>query len=451
MKRIILATLCVIFSVGLFAQKALIIYKKDGTKMEIPLKRIEGFEFVGKGLVHDGEYISLSNMQLHSGVNLDATFTVNFHSDNPYIKEATPSYSNNWGILYSTTPNVTIESGELIQLDNSQTNTLSNLANGSVNALIGKSSSLSGLTNRNPINLEYETTYYIRAFVRSEVSNNVVKHFYSNEISINTGKPSMAYYGVTVDPAEYTETGYILPTDNAWASLAERYSYFTVKGSCKDALANVWRIYMLENIASIKSQCNTVYECREGMLYILDNIDDNFMEYALEYYNKEFTTRAWTEDYTNANLYPYLCDTTWNIQDKTYYEYKAISKMAKPAVTVPLSQPLLADYNYKVEITFVPDVAGADTLPTKYDFAFYGLNEKAKSTKLVEVKNQLTDAGKVTVASFDSISTKSFGEASIDISVNASLSELRNNVYTNTIRISSIKVIPVGPINKDEE
>ena len=206
MKRIISAILCVIFSVGLFAQKALIIYKKDGTKMEIPLKGIEGFEFVGKGLVHDGEYISLSNMQLYSGVNLDATFTVNFHSDNPYIKEATPSYSNNWGILYSTTPNVTIETGELIQLDYSQTDRLSNLANGSVNALIGKSSSLSGLTNREPMNLEYETTYYIRAFVRSEVSNNVVKHFYSNEISVNTGKPAMIYYGVTADPAQYAET-----------------------------------------------------------------------------------------------------------------------------------------------------------------------------------------------------------------------------------------------------
>ena len=451
MKRIILATLCVIFSVGLFAQKALIIYKKDGTKMEIPLKGIESFEFVGKGLVHDGEYISLSNMQLHSGVNLDATFTVNFHSDNPNIMSETPDYGYNWGILYSTTPNVTVESGELIQLDNSQTKTLSNLVNDSVNALIGNSSRLSGLTNRNPINLEYETTYYIRAFVKSEVSNNVVKHFYSNEISVNTGKPAMIYYGVTADPAQYAETGYVMPTGSAWASFIERFSYFN---RYSESILDAWNNYLTpERIASIKSQCNTVYECREGMLYILDNIGDDFYKYALDFYDDAFAMDGYTEDTKllscDATSPTHVtCDATWNIPNNEYWEYKGLATTSNQSVEIPFSQPLMANFYYNVEITFAPDVSEAETLPTKYDVSIYGSNEKGNSRKIMTVKNQVTNVGAVTVATLDSIQVPYFGEASVEIKQTASRND---KIYSRILRISQIKVTPVGPINKDEE
>ena len=115
MKRIFLAGLCAIFSMGLFAQKALIIHKTDGTRLEIPMEAVKGFDFKAKAIVNDGDYTQIANTTLHSGEQLDITFTAEFHTEDPFISKETPCYGENWGILYATTPNVTVENGELLQ------------------------------------------------------------------------------------------------------------------------------------------------------------------------------------------------------------------------------------------------------------------------------------------------------------------------------------------------
>ena len=444
MKRIISAALCVIFSVGLFAQKALIIHKKDGTKLEIPFKAISSFDFVGKAVVNDGEYTSLSDIQLHSGTNLDVTLTVGFHSDNPYIKEATPSYGNNWGILYSTTPNVTVETGELIPLSREQTSTITNLANAMCYAKFGESAKI----HLDRVDLEFETTYYIRSFVRGND-----KYYYSKEASINTGKPTMAFYGADVDPAQYAETGYVMPTDNAWLSFSGRFPYFYEDGYYESIL-DIWHKYLTpKRIASIKSQCSTVYECREGMLYILDNIDDDFGKYAFDLYDDAFTMDGYTEDATLKNCDDtspthVTCDATWNIPNNCYWEYKGVTISSSQAVKIPFSQPLMASLYYNVEITFAPDVSGAETLPTKYDVSLYGLTKKNTSKKIMQVRNQETNVGAVTVATLDSIQVPCFGEAYVEITQSAKRTE---KIYSRILRIAQIKVIPIGAMNKDDE
>ncbi len=450
MKRIISAALCVIFSVGLFAQNAIIIHMKDGTKKEFPIKAVGGLDFVGKAKVNDGEYTSISGTNLYSGANLDIKLTVAFHTDDPFIGEATPQYGNNCGVLYSTTPNVTIETGELIQMTDNRISAVTNLANASFDAVLGNSAIFEEIKNSYPVDLEFETTYYFRSFVRNMGSSGP-EYFYSNEVSVNTGKPSMAYYGVTVDPASYAETGYIMPTDSAWASFAERYPYFTVKDGCKDAISECWHFYMKENIATLKSQCSTVYECREGTLYILDNISDDFGDFALEFYKKEFTTIGFTEDYRDANDVVIICDTTWGFIGNRYYEYRPIAETSLPEATIKLGEPLLANYNYKFEIMLAPDVTGADTLATKYSINFKCLNEVGKKVIHSIAKNQITNIESATVATIDSISTGNFGEASIVVKASASRKEIRNKEYSTTLRIAQIKVIPMGPINKDEE
>lgn len=446
MKRIILAAFCVIFTVGLFAQKALIIHKKDGTKIEIPFKGINEFQFVGKAIVNDDDYTSISNLTLHSGVNLDVTFTVNNHSDDPYIKTEKDLYGSSWGVLYSTTPNVTIENGELIEINGGTSNTTVS----SMDILFGESKNTDNLVNGKIVDLEHETTYYIRSFILDNKNN---KYFYSKEVNINTGKPAMIYYGVTADPSQYAETGYVMPTDSAWASFAERFPYFTVKGSCKDVILECWHSYMNKNIAKLKSQCSTIYECCDGMLYILDNIGDDFCKYALDLYDDAFTMAGYTENTTlnacnETSPVRITCDATWNIPNNCYWEYTGLVKTSNQYVETTFDKPLLSNYYYKIEITFAPDVTGADTLPTKYNVIFRGLNESGKEKKLMQVNNQVTNAQSVTIATLDSVSTGNYGKASIEIKQSAAR---KDTEYSRILRIAQIKVTPIGPMKKDDE
>ena len=131
MKRIILTSLCAIFTLGLFAQKALIIHKTDGTKVEIPMSAVQGFAFGGKAIVNDDDYVQLTDVQLHSGVALDMTFGINLHTDDPHLCAVeNPQYGEDWGVLYATTPEVTIENGELVVLDEKQVQRPSSLGKG---------------------------------------------------------------------------------------------------------------------------------------------------------------------------------------------------------------------------------------------------------------------------------------------------------------------------------
>ena len=117
MKRVFLTIFCAIFALGLFAQKVMIIHKTDGTKIEMPIESVKGFDFLGKAQVNDGDYTQISNIRLHSGVNLDIVFDVDFHAEDPYISAVkVPVYGEDWGILYSTSPNVTVENATLMRL-----------------------------------------------------------------------------------------------------------------------------------------------------------------------------------------------------------------------------------------------------------------------------------------------------------------------------------------------
>lgn len=447
MKRIIITALCVTLTVALFAQKSLIIHQKDGTKIEIPINAINSFNFVGKAIVNDNDYTSLSNVTLRSDANLCISLTANFHSEDPYIHKDTPIYGENWGILYSTTPNITVESGTLLRPNADQTSVVTNIANGSFSTQLGKSNK----PTIYDINLEYETDYYIRSFVRRPGNNGIYsdEYFFSKEVKVNTGKPAMAYYGVTADPEKYARTGYIMPTDSAWASLSERAPYFS-----KDSLLEVWNDYLTaERIAAIKPQCNTVYNCCDGTLYMLDNIADDFIEYAINLYADEYIMTGYTANTLycseeGATLYE--CDETWNVPNNRYWEYQPMSRTSCPQARFTFSKPLYANYNYKVEITFAPNAIQSDTLPTKYNVSFYGMNAENKLKKLYEIKELQTNVYSTTVTTLDSISAPGFGMAELRIQAKGTRTEIVNKKLLNVLRIAQIKVTAIGPCIKQD-
>ena len=439
MKRVFLTIFCAIFALGLFAQKVMIIHKADGTKLELPIEAIAGFDFQGKAQVNDDDYTQLTNLKLYSGVNLDIVFDVVFHTDDPYIQGS--SYGTDWGILYSTSPDVAIENGTLVPLSDKhlQERFVGDLADGTLHdVLLGESKKLNDITNPSPVDLEFETTYYFRSYVYSSGSN---EYFYSKVQSVYTDNPAMAYYGVEVDPALYP-SGYVLPTDEAWESLVERFPQFKVSnGLYKPALTACWNEYLTtERVATIKAQCTTVYECCDGMLYVLDAIDDDFGHYALNYYLEPqvMTGYAAEEDCKRAIIQYVECDESWGIPGNGYWKYSPITATGNPDVTIRFEKPLLANTAYDIEVTFAPDAEKLDTLPSKCDMklSYTGPTGNAKATTLVKglVTNKASEA---TVVSFVIPSIEGFGEAYLELSGKVKSKE---KDYSRILRIAQVKV-----------
>lgn len=448
MKRIILAGLCALFSVGLFAQKALIIHKTDGTKLEIPMESISGFGFSGKSVVNDDDYTKIAGLALHSGTELNITFSVLFNTDDPYLTMSEPVYGEDWGILYATSPDVTVENGALLQLTADQQLAVRNLSNATVEVLLGESKTFDNIASLETVDLDFETTYYVRSFVRRPANSGIYEetYFYSKEQSIYTDKPTMLYYGAHVNPALYAQ-GYVMPSDGAWVSLAERYPHLAVGGTCAEIFIEHWNEYLTsERIASLKPLCTTTYECCDGMLYLLDSISDDFARYAIDLYDDEFTTAGYSEDCKNTFDTLIECDASWNVSNNRYWEYKPSTPTARPNVIVKLSKPLLADYNYTIEVELAPDVTQTDTLPSKFRVRLEYTDEEGKIRTQTLGNNLLTNDQLGTIVTFDSLSVGGFGEASLEFSV---IVTSREKEYSRSLRIAQIKAIPLGP--KEEE
>ena len=449
MKRIFLVGLCAIFSMGLFAQKALIIHKTDGTKLEIPMEAVNGFDFKGKAIVNDGDYTQIANTTLHSGEQLDITFTAEFHTEDPFISKETPCYGENWGILYATTPNVTVENGELLQPAKGHELAIESFVQGAIDVQFGESRSFSGNYVLSSADLDFETTYYIRTFVLRPSNSDIYEeeYFYSKEQSVYTGKPTMLYYGATIDPALYAKTGYVMPSDSAWMSLADRYPYIAVKGTCAEVIKEHWNDYLTpERLAALKPLCTTTYECCDGILYILDFIDDDFAQYAINLYDDEFTTSGNTEEYNQSTVTLIECDASWNVPNNCYWEYKPATPTGNPDLTIKLSKPLMANYNYTIEVMFAPDITQTDTLPSKFNLTFEYTSENGKLKRMILGKDLQTNDQLGTVFTFDSLSVGGFGEAALEIKGRVGSRETQ---YSRILRIAQIKVTPLGPIEEE--
>lgn len=444
MKRIILAVIGTVLTLGVFAQKALIIHQVDGTQIEIPVEGIKGFDFTGKAMVKDNDYTRIVATTLNSGTSLSIDIAAIFTPQDPIIDDSSLRFGTDYGILYSNNPDVTIESGTVLQplegFDNLKEDTL-----------------YTSLSNMNDVeNINFNTTYYFRSFIKRGAYNYgqyqlEEEYFYSQTVSINTGKPKMVYYGATIDPTLYAQTGYVMLSNSAWISLAERCPYITVNGTCADAIKEHWNTFLtVERIDSLKPLCTTTYECCDGMLYILDSIGDDFAQYAIDRYDDEFVTSGYTEDFSMSTTYVSFveCDALWNVPNNRYWEYKPYSSAANPSITIKLNKPLLANYNYTIEIMFAPDITQTDTLPSKFNLTFEYTNENGKLKSLRLGQDLLTNDQLGTVFTFDSLSVGSFGEASLGIKANV----LRSNrdKYSRILRIAQIKVTPVGPYKQQE-
>lgn len=459
MKRTIFTALCALMTLATFAQteKVMRVHKTDGSVVEYHVGALRDISFTGKAIINDDDYTQISKLDLaiqNNAINID--MTAKFSFDDPFITGQI--YREDWGILYSTSPDVTVENGTLLELKSPFTD-VDNLSSHSVSFRVGESVDPYDYSDRNKegvyVDLDYNTTYYFRSYVYRPAIDDLYEeqYFYSAVKSVDTGKPSMSFYGVEDIPANAAEVGYILPTEEAWIAFEELHPEFSLSNwNNKEAITKKWNEYLTpERINNLKLQCSEVYECLEGTLYVLYNVGEDFFNYLVEYYSKEYTISGYTENLdvaTNTTGTYIECDASWNVPGNGYWKYTADEKK-NPSIEIPLTKCMLASYYYKIEITLAPNTEPEETLPAKVTSR---IQYDAGGSKNITSKYE-TNPNECSIITIDSLEVSTFTEASLLISsdMNTSTSS-RNpdrNKFLPILRVAQIKVTPYKKENTE--
>ena len=455
MRRIIFIGCCALFALSTYAQKDKVmrIHKTDGTVVEYPIYSIRDFHFNGKAIVKDDDYTQIKNLAVNlKGTRINIDITATFNIDDPYA--GGNNYQEDWGILYSTSPNITIENGKLIDLSTYQHKDSIYSSESGHTFMFGESVRIVNEYDSQDegcyASLEYNTTYYFRSYVRRSANNDIYEeeYFYSEEKSINTGNPPMIYYGVNSNPEDISKTGYVFPSDEAWNAFDEQYPYFSLSNrDNKDTIIKHWNNYLTpERTKILKSQCTTIYECLEGTLYIADNINEDFCHYLLNIYDVEYQLSGYSEDLdasSNTTGIYVDCDTSWNLPTDGYWKYTA-DDLKNPKIKIPLPKCLLANYDYKIEIVLAPNTEAEETLPSKITSR---IQYKVGGGLSISNKTE-TSISECTIIAVDPLSIETFTEAYLEIysDMNTGTSN-RNpdkNKFLPILRIAQVNVTPIS-------
>ena len=421
MNRYITAIICMAFTMQTFAQKVFVVHKKDGTRIEAPV--VSNIHFTGKAQVNDNEYTSVEvnvTNDVESGTYPYAEFTL----DNSGLQE----YGNipsddieNFGILYSITPGITLDNGTFITPDRQ------------------------GLFAIKDLN--FNTTYYYRSYVVYKGET-----YYSSEQSFTTEKPTMRWYVTSMPDVFLTEKMFVYPSEEAWQKFIEKYSlYFELKETIvrDQLLEEQWCRFMnMGKAKELATKCTQKYDCRDGVIYLLDEIGDDFLA---SFDNMECVMYGTVglvtdEEYTRYCEAPdtIVCAPEFNVPDNTYYKFRPTSN-TNPRVTYAVDQLMLANQEYELEIIMAPDteVEEASRLPNIIRIEhLFGGNSFRKSSRIED--DLTTDPQKCMTYTY-TITPTEFGKNAIRIESQVTT---RNNGKTAT-RIMRIAKITVRKVKKE--
>lgn len=446
MKRIFYTALCALMTLGASAQteKVMRVHMTDGTVKEYHVGALRDFSFTGLAVVSDDDYTQISQLDLvmeGDGINFD--ITANFGFDDPYITGS--RYGQDWGILYSTSPDVTVENGTLVELKSPLTK-VDNLSSHSVSFRFGESvSDRDNHYNDEGVyaDLEYATTYYFRSFVYRPAIGDLYEeqYFYSAVKSVAVGYPSMGIYGASILPDYVAEKGYVYPSSSAWREFDEQYPYFEYH------FDDHWNDYLTpERHEALKAQCTTVHECAEGKLYLLDVVGEEFLQYLLDIYATEFVADLQTAvlDEASSTEATYVeCDASWGVPGNGYWKYTAAAKK-NPAIELALPKRMMRNYNYKIEITLAPNTEAEETLPSKVSARLCPISG---GTVALASKFE-TSVSECSVITLEGVKVNDFTEAGVEIESVMNHSNRGGEVgkFLPILRVAQVKVIPMGPV-----
>ncbi|MBR5846687.1 MAG: hypothetical protein IKY72_02675 [Bacteroidaceae bacterium] len=446
MKRTIFTALCALMTLGASAQteKVMRVHMTDGTVKEYHVGALRDFSFTGLAVVSDDDYTQISQLDLvMEGYEINFDITANFGFDDPYITGS--RYGQDWGILYSTSPDVTVENGTLVELEWPLTN-VDELSSHRVSFRLGESvRDRDNYYNDEGVlaDLEYATTYYFRSFVYRPAIGDLYEeqYFYSAVKSVALGYPPMRIYGASILPDYVAEKGYVFPSSSAWREFDEQYPYFEYH------FDDHWNDYLTpERHEALKAQCTTVYECAEGKLYLLDVVGEEFLQYLLDIYATEFVADLQTAvlDEASSTEATYVeCDASWGVPGNGYWKYTAAAKK-NPFIELTLPKRMMRNYNYKIEITLAPNTEAEETLPSKVSARLCPMWGGT-----VDLASKFeTSVSECSVITLEGVKVNNFIEAGVEIESVMNHSNRGGEVgkFLPILRVAQVKVIPMGPV-----
>lgn len=415
MKKYILAICCMAFAGQTFAQvKTYFVHKKDGTTVELPVGT-KTLDFSGKAVVNDDDYTVIEGIEILEPLP----------GGMPSVVVRVNPFDGRYGVELE-------EKGIYISKEDEPDavrKILVDMAKVDPYALYAEE-------------LEFNTSYKCRAFVTYRG-----KEYYSREHSFHIDKPTMAWYQLGIPENMQAAGIYVYPTEAAWEGLyAKEPSFYAESTSNVEIRTEVmnqkWKEYLTEEKArTLSAQCKSAYDCKDGTIYLLDEIGEEFVNL----FHQPFETSMYGEkglmELDNKTTGPdtVVCSASFNVPGNTYYEFSPTGAAAMPSVTYLIDQPLLVGKEYEVEIVMAPD-AENDTLPLPSSVRINYLNGGKTTTleKTIEVPAETCQTLKYV------FSPAEFAQNAIEVASRVTTTMVNKKTHTRDIRIAIIRVRPAA-------
>lgn len=424
MKKYILMVLCMACTTNIMAQKDLVIHKKDGTILRIPMDMNPALDFWGKTQTKDNDYVTVSEI---SGKLISHDITVSTPEGSNY---------NLWtydecGVVVSATPGVTIENGLKASLIDDE--------------YIKRHYQIEGDS------LDYETPYYYRAYVCKYGLT-----YYSEEKSHIFYQDISSFIGYTPE-WDFEQSAYVMPTDTAFKIGFKEFTGIECSDTSLVVLKGEWKAYLTQDIAKeLIAKGGELKKCHEGDLLYINEVGSDFFEalFTEGVFNIDIPNSInYENDYTRNCETPLPkvdCDESWGIEGNAYWITTPTTNMVQPQIAVNLPYAL-PGYSYKISVIFAPDTrAEADTLATrnKVRFNFFGSDEyglfPSRGTSIYIPGTKTRDFEPENALKCDTIDinieAESIKRSMLQIASNVSSSLIRAGKHSREIRIAGIIV-----------
>lgn len=424
MKKFILMALCIACTTNISAQKDMVVHKKDGTTIRIPMILKPTVSFWGKNVTKDNDYVTVSEI---SGKKDGHDITVSVPEGSDYILQAFDSC----GVVWSSTPGVTIENGVKASLIN--------------DGYDRRHYQIAGHS------LDYETEYYYRAYVCKYGLT-----YYSEEKSHIFYQNIRTFIGYTPE-WDFEQSAYVYPTDEAFKSGFKGFTGIECSDTSLAVLKEEWKAYLTQDKAKeLIAKGGEIKKCHEGDLCYINEISEDFINAMFEEGTSDCTWDInYDTDYNGEALYTrmctidtVICDSKWDVEGNIYWKATSTFASAHPCVGINLPNAL-PGYTYKISITFAPDTeAEADSLalPNKVNLSVIESDENGKMPTTGKTINN-PDTGS---RDFEPGNTLECSTINVEwnatdfqkriIQIRSKFKSTERNIYSRTLRIAKVAV-----------
>ena len=244
---------------------------------------------------------------------------------------------------------------------------------------------------------------------------------------------------------------YVTPKTEVLLSLKEKQPEYIAGDTAlvTSVLANAWYEYMESGKSeTYKARAGETVECKDGTIYLLDEIDDNdFMNFLLQ----RSITRVAEErslfvenSITKHCSWSFIdCGEDYSTPNSKYMEFTPTTGIVQTSVGIDFSDmPLLANYPYEVTIVTIPDNSGKD-----YKVRVCHWEDSKQTYFLTQGGTRdFTINGDISeTLKFELLNTEASQNTVIHIVSNVKSSELEE--YTRSLRLAYVSISPKSPAN----